>query len=139
MFCMTGATRYKYIPNYSDMRGGYDKLCGVVRSLGENPEDGTAYVFVSRDQKLVKIVRYESGQCQYYSQRFKGNLSFVRLRFEGVKPVYVLQWKYLVAMMSAPVIKEIGVKELEYQLVLFYYVMNSVIQHFLKQLFWKGG
>ena len=35
MFCMTGATRYKYIPNYSDMRGGYDKLCGVVRSLGE--------------------------------------------------------------------------------------------------------
>ena len=111
MFCMTGATRYKYIPNYSDMRGGYDKLCGVVRSLGENPEDGTAYVFVSRDQKLVKIVRYESGQCQYYSQRFKGNLSFVRLRFEGVKPVYVLQWKYLVAMMSAPVIKEIGVKE----------------------------
>ena len=82
-----------------------------VRSLGENPEDGTAYVFVSKDQKLVKIVRYESGQCQYYSQRFKGNLSF-RLRFEGVKPVYVLQWKYLVAMMSAPVIKEIGVKEL---------------------------
>lgn len=113
MFSMTGATKYKYIPNYNDMRGGYDKLCGVVRSLGENPEDGTAYVFVSKDQKLVKIVRYESGQCQYYSQRFKGNLSFVRLRFEGVKPVYVLQWKYLVAMMSAPVIKEIGVKELE--------------------------
>ena len=47
MFCMTGATKYKYIPNYNDMRGGYDKLCGVVRSLGENPEDGTAYVFVS--------------------------------------------------------------------------------------------
>ena len=29
MFSMTGATKYKYIPNYSDMRGGYDKLCGV--------------------------------------------------------------------------------------------------------------
>ena len=27
------------------MRGGYDKLCGVIRSLGEDPEDGTAYVF----------------------------------------------------------------------------------------------
>lgn len=29
------------------MRGGYDKLCGVIRSLGEDPEDGTAYVFQS--------------------------------------------------------------------------------------------
>ena len=47
MFGLTGATKYKYIPNYSDMRGGYDKLSGVVRSLGENPENGTAYVFMS--------------------------------------------------------------------------------------------
>lgn len=29
------------------MRGGYDKLCGVIRSLGEDPEDGTASVFQS--------------------------------------------------------------------------------------------
>ena len=34
MFGLTGATKYKYIPNYMDMRGGYDKLSGVVRSLG---------------------------------------------------------------------------------------------------------
>ena len=30
MFSLTGATRYKYVPNYQDMRGGYDKLCSVV-------------------------------------------------------------------------------------------------------------
>ena len=40
MFSLNGAVKYKYIPNYQDMRGGYDKLCGVIRSLGENPEDG---------------------------------------------------------------------------------------------------
>jgi hypothetical protein len=28
MFSLTGATKYKYIPNYKDMRGGYNKLCG---------------------------------------------------------------------------------------------------------------
>ena len=43
MFSLNGAVKYKYIPNYQDMRGGYDKLCGVIRSLGEDPEDGTAY------------------------------------------------------------------------------------------------
>ena len=47
MFSLNGAVKYKYIPNYQDMRGGYDKLCGVIRSLGEDPEDGTAYVFQS--------------------------------------------------------------------------------------------
>lgn len=112
MFSLTGATRYKYIPNYRDMRGGYDKLSSVVRSFGENPEDGTAYVFMSKNQKLVKIIRYEKGQCQYYSQKFKGGFSFVRLMFEGNKPIYVLQWKYLVSLMGTPVIKEIPVREL---------------------------
>lgn len=40
MFSLNGAVKYKYIPNYKDMRGGYDKLSGVVRSLGHDPEDG---------------------------------------------------------------------------------------------------
>lgn len=31
MFNLSGAVSYKYIPNYKDMRGGYDKLCEVVR------------------------------------------------------------------------------------------------------------
>ena len=113
MFGLTGATKYKYIPNYSDMRGGYDKLSGVVRSLGENPENGTAYVFMSKNQKLVKIIRYDKGRCLYYSQKFKGGFSFVRLRFNVDKPVYVLEWKYLVSLMGTPVIKEIPVRELE--------------------------
>ena len=26
MFSLSGATKFKYIPNYKDMRGGYDKL-----------------------------------------------------------------------------------------------------------------
>lgn len=57
MFSLTGATRYMYIPRYTDMRGGYERLCGVVRSFGYDPYDGTAYVFTSKNQKLVKIIR----------------------------------------------------------------------------------
>ncbi len=33
MFSLNGALSYKYIPHYQDMRGGYDKHSGVVRSL----------------------------------------------------------------------------------------------------------
>ena len=41
------------------------------------------------------------------------NMSFVRLEFEGVLPIYVLEWKYLVAMLSCPVVKSIGPIELK--------------------------
>ena len=108
MFSLNGAVKYKYIPNYQDMRGGYDKLCGVVRSL-----DGTAYVFTSKNQKIVKIIRHEHNECQMYFQKFDKNMSFVRLEFEGVAPIYVLEWKYLVAMLSCPVIKKIGPIEMK--------------------------
>ena len=51
MFSLTGATKCKYIPNYKDMRGGYDKLCGVVRTLAGKTEDGTTCVFTSKNLK----------------------------------------------------------------------------------------
>lgn len=108
MFSITGATKFKYIPNYKDLRGGYDKLHGVVCSLAGRQEEGTAYVFTSKNQKLVKIIRHEHNECQLYIQRFDHNMSFVRLTFEGTRPIYTLEWKYLVAMLSCPVIKRIG-------------------------------
>jgi len=107
MFSITGATKFKFIPNYRDMRGGYDKLHGVVCSLAGSQEEGTAYVFTSRNQKLVKIIRHEHNECQLYMQRFDHNMSFVKLEFVGNKPMYVLEWKYLTALLSCPVIRKI--------------------------------
>ena len=125
MFSLNGAVKYKYIPNYQDMRGGYDKLCGVIRSLGEDPEDGTAYVFTSKDQKIVKIIRHEHNECQMYYQKFDKNMSFVRLEFEGVLPIYVLEWKYLVAMLSCPVVKSIGPIELKCYVTIYFSILPA--------------
>ena len=108
MFSLSGATKFKYIPNYRDMRGGYDKLRGVVCTLDGSMEEGTAYVFTSRNQKLVKIIRHEHNECQLYTQRFDGNMSFIRLEFDGIRPLYVLDYQYLLALLSCPVIKRIG-------------------------------
>ena len=111
MFSLNGATKFKYIPNYKDMRGGYDKLRGVVYALDGRMEEGTAYVFTSRSQKLVKIIRHEHNECQLYIQRFDHGMSFVRLEFTGDKPMYVLEWKYLTALLSCPVIRRIDSRE----------------------------
>ena len=114
MFSLSGATKFKYIPNYKDMRGGYDKLRGVVCSLVGRMEEGTAYVFTSRNQKLVKIIRHEHNECQLYMQKYDFGMSFVRLEFDGTKPIYVLKWKYLTALLSCPVVKRIGSIEVSY-------------------------
>ena len=39
-------------------------------------EEGIAYVFTSKDQKLVKIIRHEHNECQLYVQRFDSKMSF---------------------------------------------------------------
>lgn len=116
MFSLNGAV--KYIPNYKDMRGGYDKLSGVVCSFGNDPEDGTAYIFTSKDQKLVKIIRHEHHECQLFIQHFDNNMSFVRLAFDGINPIYVLDWKYIVTLLSCSVVKRIVVRTDEAQYVI---------------------
>ena len=108
MFNINGAVKFKYIHNYRDMRGGYEKLSGVVRELsGGAMEEGTAYVFTSRNQKLVKVVRHEHNECQLYIHKFDGNVSFIRLKFIDSKPVYELEWKYVVALLSCPAITKL--------------------------------
>jgi len=113
MFSLSGATKFKYIPNYKDMRGGYDKLRGVVCTFDGSMEEGTAYVFTSRNQKLVKIIRHENNECQLYMQKYDHGMGFIRLEFDGTKPIYVLEWKYLTALLSCPVIKKIDSTEVK--------------------------
>ena len=79
----------------------------LLCTLDGSMEEGTAYVFTSRNQKLVKIIRHEHNECQLYMQKYDHGMSFIRLEFEGTKPIYVLEWKYLTALLSCPVIKKI--------------------------------
>lgn len=113
MFSINGSVKFRYIPNYKDMRGGYNKLSGVVRELnGGVMEEGTAYVFTSRNQKLVKIIRHEHNECQYYQQRFDNNVSFIQLRFKDCHPEYILEWKYVVALLCCPAVKSLDAESM---------------------------
>lgn len=50
MFSLSGATKFKYIPNYKDMRGGYDKLRGVVCTLDGRMEEVNVLFSASRNE-----------------------------------------------------------------------------------------
>ena len=71
-------------------------------------------LLTSRNQKLVKIIRHENNECQLYMQKYDQGMGFIRLEFDGTKPRYVLEWKYLTALLSCTVIKKIYSIEVKY-------------------------
>ena len=61
-----------------DMRAGINRLCQVVvAELGCDPADGTLFVFVSRDCRKVKMLRFEtSAWCMWYVTLATGTFSW---------------------------------------------------------------
>lgn len=57
-----------------DMRAGIPRLSSLVASsLGHDPTDGALYVFVSRDAKRAKMLRFETnGWVLYYVKLVRG-------------------------------------------------------------------
>ena len=57
-----------------DMRAGIPRLSALVAaSLGCDPQDGNLYVFVSRDAKRAKMLRFEqNGWVLYYVKLTSG-------------------------------------------------------------------
>ena len=57
-----------------DMRAGIPRLSSLVMSsLGHDPTDGALYVFISRDAKRAKMLRFETnGWVLYYVKLIRG-------------------------------------------------------------------
>jgi hypothetical protein len=61
----------------------------------------------------LRLMAKRGWMLTLYMQKYDHGMSFVRLEFDGTRPIYVLEWEYLTALLSCPVIKRIdsiGVK-----------------------------
>jgi hypothetical protein len=67
MLNLTTPTKiYIYTP-VADMRKGIDGLSGIVRSeFGEDPTDGSLYVFINRRRDRMKILHFDGGGFWLY-------------------------------------------------------------------------
>tara|TARA_B100001059_G_scaffold88435_1_gene86922 strand:- start:1631 stop:1960 length:330 start_codon:yes stop_codon:yes gene_type:complete len=64
IFVFTGIT---------DMRKGFNGLCGLVRKFAEDPVDGSFYVFSNRHRDRLKILYWDGdGLILWYKQLQKG-------------------------------------------------------------------
>lgn len=77
MLGMTRKLRVWAFTSPVDMRKGFFALFGLVRSrLGRDPLDGDAFLFVSRNRRLAKVLLWDgTGLCIYAKRMERGRFA----------------------------------------------------------------
>lgn len=118
MLALTGSLRYHFVEGVADMRLGQYRLCKAIETLlHRNPYSGDAFIFMSKDRRTVKIVRYEYGKYLLYKITLEKGLKFMKV-VHGSTPEnpdggglhYQIRWKELVALLSCPVRSSIRIR-----------------------------
>lgn len=97
MLSLTSAHRYLLRKAPTDMRKGFDSLCGLVRDeLGRDPLSGEVFVFIGSRRDRIKLLLYESGGfVLWYKRLEKGTIELP----QGDGAVR-LSWQQLVLMLE---------------------------------------
>jgi transposase len=58
--------------NSTDMRKSFDSLSGLVRNtMGQNPMDGSVYVFLNKRRNLIKLLQWDKSGFALYCKRLE--------------------------------------------------------------------
>ena len=74
MLTLNSATLYYWYNGATDMRKGFDALCGIVTEhMHANVLQGGVYIFVNRKRNQIKLLHFEGdGLSIYYKRLEKG-------------------------------------------------------------------
>lgn len=100
MFTLTGDLQYYLCSGATDMRKGFDTLCGVVRSqMGRDPLSGEVFIFVNRQRTTLKLLHWEHGGLVIYHKRLESG-RFERPLYDENQQAYRMRWTELVMMVE---------------------------------------
>lgn len=100
MFCLNESHRFYLYTCATDMRKGFDALCGVVISqMGRDPLSGEVFIFANRAMTTIKLLHWERGGFVLYHKRLAGG-RFSFPRYDSQKQSYSLAWHDLVLMIE---------------------------------------
>lgn len=74
MLNVSSAQRYFFYSGKTDMRKGFDSLCGLVQSeFKMNPLSGDVFIFLSGGKNRIKLLQWQGdGYAIYYKRLEKG-------------------------------------------------------------------
>jgi len=98
MFSLGDSDVYYLSRTATDMRKGFDALCGEVRrGMGREPVSGEVFIFCNSSRTRLKLLHWERGGFVIYHKRFeRGILSLPRL--DVGDGGYRVTWHELVLM-----------------------------------------
>lgn len=66
------ASRYFLYREPTDMRKGFDGLCGIViGKLGDNPMSGDIFIFINKPRNRIKLLKWEQGGFVIFYKRLE--------------------------------------------------------------------
>ena len=100
MFCLNESHRFYLCVGATDMRKGFDALCGVViTQMGRDPLSGEVFIFANKAATTIKLLHWERGGFVLYHKRLaSGRFSFPR--YDSQKQSYSLPWHDLVLLIE---------------------------------------
>lgn len=100
MFSLGDSEIYYLSRTATDMRKGFDALCGEVRrGMGRDPVSGEVFIFYNSNRTRLKLLHWERGGFVIYHKRFeRGILTLPRTdtREGGCR----VTWRELVLMVE---------------------------------------
>jgi len=108
MLGLEPSMHYFFCEGKTDMRKGIDTLAEEVRKrLRMDPTSGYVFIFISKNRRHVKILRYESNVFILYWKRLEGSERFLRPVYNSYEGGYEMDWNKLVILLEGTVRKEL--------------------------------
>ena len=100
MFSLGDSDVYYLSRTSTDMRKGFDALCGEVRrGMGRDPVSGEVFIFYNTSRTRLKLLHRERGGFVIYHKRFEqGVLTLPRL--DEQTGGYRIAWRELMLMVE---------------------------------------
>ena len=109
MLSINGLHNFYYLPHLHDMRCKAPRIFEIIRArYHRDPMNGDVYIFMSKDQRRVKMVHYENHAFYVHEKSFTKDYQFVKIVLKDDVTIYKIEWKSLVSVLESPVIKTIS-------------------------------
>jgi transposase len=101
MFHLHGSLKYYLYPLPVDMRKSFYTLSGVVNSfMNQNVRDGGVFIFMNRQQNVMKILHMEYAGLVIYHKRLESGRFKVPVFDENTTSI-TINWQDLMAMVES--------------------------------------
>ena len=111
MFSLSDENSYYLSRTPTDMRKGFDALCGEVRrGMGRDPLSGEVFIFYNTARTRLKLLHWERGGFVIYHKRFEQGILSLPI-IDSDSGGYRLPWRELMLMVGGVSLARIRLKK----------------------------